>query len=107
MWLHEYLDEFPNKETGGRPTGGQPDVMRYALGTILPEAKDSEFTWKDFQAKNNNELVAIFGNFVHRTLVLTHKYFQGAVPAAGTWQPIDQALIEQMQRIPGPSCPSH
>ena len=99
VWLHEYLDEFPEKQAG-RPSGGRPDPMRYALGTILPETKDSEFTWKDFQAKNNNELVAIFGNFVHRTLVLTHKYFQGIVPEPGEWQDIDQALIGQIESIP-------
>ena len=95
VWLHEYLDDFPDKQAGGRP-----DVLRYTLGSILPETKDSEFTWKDFQAKNNNELVAIFGNFVNRTLVLTHKYFDGNVPQADGWQPIDEALIETMQRIP-------
>ena len=90
VWLHEYLDEFPGKE----------DPMRYTLGTILPETKDSEFTWKDFQAKNNNELVAIFGNFVNRTLVLTHKYFQGVVPEPGEWQEVDRQLIEQIETIP-------
>ena len=90
VWLNEYLDEFPGKQ----------DPMRYTLGTILPETKDSEFTWKDFQAKNNNELVAIFGNFVNRTLVLTHKYFQGVVPEHGEWQEIDQQLIGQIEAIP-------
>ena len=90
VWLHEYLDEFPGKQ----------DAMRYTLNSILPETKDSEFTWKDFQAKNNNELVAIFGNFVNRTLVLTHKYFQGEVPAAQDWQDVDQALIQQIEDIP-------
>jgi methionyl-tRNA synthetase len=72
VWLHEYLEDFPGKQ----------DVLRYVLCTILPETKDSEFTWKDFQAKNNNELVAIYGNFVNRALVLTHKYFGGSVPEA-------------------------
>ena len=90
VWLHEYLDEFPGKQ----------DSMRYTLGTILPETKDSEFTWKDFQAKNNNELVAIFGNFVNRTLVLTHKYFQGVVPEPGEWQEVDKELIGQLKNIP-------
>ena len=90
VWLHEYLDEFPGKQ----------DALRYTLGTILPETKDSEFTWKDFQAKNNNELVAIFGNFVNRTLVLTHKYFQGVVPEPGEWQDVDRALISQIESIP-------
>ncbi|MEM6764844.1 MAG: methionine--tRNA ligase [Bacteroidota bacterium] len=70
VWLHEYLDDLPEKE----------DVLRYVLGTILPENKDSEFTWKDYQAKNNNELVAILGNLVNRVIVLTQKYYQGIVP---------------------------
>lgn len=70
VWLHEYLDEFPGKE----------DVLRYVLCSIIPETKDSDFTWTDFQAKNNNELVAIYGNFVHRVFVLTWKYFNGQVP---------------------------
>ncbi|PLW92502.1 MAG: methionine--tRNA ligase [Marinilabiliales bacterium] len=70
VWLHEYLEEFPN----------QQDVLRYVLTANAPETKDNDFTWKDFQARNNNELVAILGNFIHRTLVLTHKYFEGAVP---------------------------
>jgi len=73
VWLHEYLEDFPGKE----------DELRYVLTSILPEVKDSEFTWKDFQARINNELVAILGNFVNRALVLTHKYFDGKVPAAG------------------------
>ena len=90
VWLHEYLDEFPGKQ----------DAMRYTLNSILPETKDSEFTWKDFQAKNNNELVAIFGNFVNRTLVLTHKYFRGEVPAPEAWQDVDEALIRQIENIP-------
>jgi len=72
VWVHEYLEEFPGKQ----------DVLRYVLCSIAPEAKDSEFTWKDFQARNNNELVAIFGNFINRTLVLTHKYYDGVVPEA-------------------------
>ncbi len=70
VWLHEYLEEFPNKQ----------DVLRYVLCANAPEAKDNDFTWKDFQAKNNNELVAIMGNFVNRALVLSHKYFNGIVP---------------------------
>ena len=90
VWLHEYLDEFPGKQ----------DAMRYTLNSILPETKDSEFTWKDFQAKNNNELVAILGNFVNRTLVLTHKYFRGEVPAPEAWQDVDEALIRQIENIP-------
>ena len=90
VWLHEYLEDFPGKE----------DVLRYVLCTILPETKDSEFTWKDYQAKNNNELVAIFGNFINRTLVLTHKYFDGIVPEAGALQSIDEEALRQMQEIP-------
>lgn len=70
VWLHEYLEDFPGKE----------DVLRYVLCSICPETKDSEFTWKDFQARNNNELVAILGNFINRVMVLTHKYFDGKVP---------------------------
>lgn len=72
VWLHEYMEEFPDKQ----------DILRYVLCSIAPEAKDSEFTWKDFQARNNNELVAILGNFVNRAVVLTHKYFEGKVPDA-------------------------
>ncbi|HXH20125.1 MAG TPA: methionine--tRNA ligase [Chitinophagales bacterium] len=72
IWLHEYLDEFPGKE----------DVLRYVLCSIMPETKDSEFTWKDFQARNNNELVATLGNYVNRVLVLTHKHCNGLVPEA-------------------------
>lgn len=74
VWLHEYIEDFPGKQ----------DVLRYVLTSNAPETKDNDFTWKDFQAKNNSELVAILGNFVNRTLVLTHKYFSGAVPSAGT-----------------------
>ena len=71
VWLHEYLEEFPN----------QQDVLRYALTSNAPETKDNDFTWKDFQARNNNELVAIFGNFINRVVVLTNKYYEGIVPA--------------------------
>ncbi|MFN3554516.1 MAG: methionine--tRNA ligase [Bacteroidales bacterium] len=90
VWLHEYLEEFP----------GQQDVLRYALCAAAPETKDNDFTWKDFQARNNSELLAIFGNFVNRTLVLTQKYFQGKVPAAGTLTPADQEVLAQMERFP-------
>ncbi|MEQ9439314.1 MAG: methionine--tRNA ligase [Cyclobacteriaceae bacterium] len=90
VWLHEYLDEFPEKQ----------DVMRYTLCTIMPETKDSEFTWKDYQAKNNNELVAILGNFVNRTLVLTQKYFEGVVPERHALAPIDEAALAKLQEIP-------
>ena len=73
VWLHEYLEEFPGKE----------DVLRYVLCANAPETKDNDFTWKDFQARNNNELVAVLGNFVNRALVLTRKYYDGEVPACG------------------------
>lgn len=88
--MHEYLADFPDK----------PDVLRYALLTNLPEAKDSEFTWKDFQAKNNNELVAIFGNFVNRALVLTQKYFDNKVPARTSLQSIDEKALAELKEFP-------
>jgi methionyl-tRNA synthetase len=88
--MHEYLADFPDK----------PDVLRYALLTNLPETKDSEFTWKDFQAKNNNELVAIFGNFVNRALVLTQKYFENRVPPMGTLSAIDQKALADLKEFP-------
>ena len=89
VWLHEYLDEFPGKE----------DELRYVLTSIAPETKDSEFTWKDYQARVNNELVAIFGNFVNRAVVLTHKYFDGKLPKA-TLQGEDEAVIKEMTSFP-------
>jgi len=89
--MHEYLEDFPNK----------PDVLRYALLANLPETKDSEFTWKDFQAKNNNELVAILGNFVNRALVLTQKYFDNKVPARGALQPVDRQALDGLAALPG------
>ncbi len=88
--VHEYLEDFP----------GKADVLRYALLTNLPEAKDSEFTWKDFQAKNNNELVAIFGNFVNRALVLTQKYFDNKVPQRGNLTALDQKVISDLSGFP-------
>lgn len=92
VWLHEYLDEFPGKE----------DVLRYVLCANAPETKDNDFTWRDFQARNNNELVAIFGNFVNRAMVLTHKYFGGRVPAvdpvAGLTE-YDRRTVGEMPRI--------
>lgn len=91
VWLHEYLEEFPGKQ----------DVLRYVLTANAPETKDNDFTWKDFQAKNNNELVAIFGNFVNRTLVLTEKYFEGKVPPQGTLTALDLATLEEMKETPG------
>ncbi len=88
--MHEYLADFPDK----------PDVLRYAMLTNLPEAKDSEFTWKDFQSKNNNELVAIFGNFVNRALVLTQKYFDNKIPVRGSLQEVDVKAIESLKTFP-------
>jgi methionyl-tRNA synthetase len=88
--MHEYLEDFSDK----------PDVLRYALLTNLPETKDSEFTWKDFQAKNNNELVAIFGNFVNRALVLTQKYFENKIPALGSLTDVDQKVITELKEFP-------
>ena len=89
VWLHEYLDEFPGKE----------DVLRYVLCANAPETKDNDFTWKDFQARNNSELVAVLGNFVNRALVLTKKYYDGAVPERGELTEYDEATIEEMQKI--------
>ncbi len=88
--MHEYLEDFPDK----------PDVLRYAILTNLPEAKDSEFTWKDFQAKNNNELVAIFGNFVNRAVVLTQKYFEGKVPQQKELTDIDKKALADLKEMP-------
>lgn len=90
VWLHEYLEEFPE----------QQDVLRYVLCANAPETKDNDFTWKDFQARNNNELVAILGNFVNRAVVLTHKYFHGAIPAAGTIEDIDKEVIAKLKELP-------
>ena len=86
VWLHEYLDEFPGKE----------DVLKYVLTANAPETKDNDFTWKDFQARNNNELVAILGNFVNRALVLTQKYYNGVVPAAGQLHDVDNETLAQI-----------
>lgn len=90
VWLHEYLEEFPGKQ----------DVLRYTLTATAPETKDNDFTWKDFQARNNSELVAILGNFVNRTLVLTQKYYNGKVPAHRDLQDDDKACIQAMKDIP-------
>ncbi|MFD0993808.1 methionine--tRNA ligase [Tenacibaculum geojense] len=90
VWLHEYLEEFP----------GQQDVLRYTLTANAPENKDNDFTWKDFQAKNNNELVAIFGNFINRVVVLTNKYYNGIVPEASDLSEIDEEVLEQLQQYP-------
>ncbi len=89
IWLHEYLEDFPGKQ----------DVLRYVLTANAPETKDNDFTWADFQARNNNELVAILGNFVNRALVLTHKYFAGEVPAAGELTPYDQQVLADMAAV--------
>ena len=89
VWLHEYLDEFPGKE----------DVLRYVLCANAPETKDNDFTWKDYQARNNNELVAILGNFVNRALVLTKKYYNGVVPERGELTEYDRATIEELSGI--------
>jgi methionyl-tRNA synthetase len=90
VWLHEYLENYPDKE----------DELKYVLTAIAPESKDSEFTWKEYQARINNELADIFGNFVNRTLVLTHKYYEGKVPACETLLETDKELITEIQRIP-------
>ncbi|MDA3867885.1 MAG: methionine--tRNA ligase [Salinivirgaceae bacterium] len=87
VWLHEYLEEFPGKE----------DVLRYTLTANMPETKDNDFSWADFQARNNNELVAIFGNFVNRALVLTQKYYGGKVPQPGEYTQFDKETIEIYQ----------
>lgn len=91
VWLHEYLDDFPNKQ----------DVLRYVLCAAAPETKDNDFTWKDFQARNNNELLAVFGNFVNRTLVLTHKYFDGIVPGRNSLSETDMKTLESLASFPG------
>ena len=88
--MHEYLEDFPDK----------PDVLRYCLLANLPETKDSEFTWKDFQARNNSELVAILGNFINRALVLTQKYFDNKVPERGELQGVDQEVLVGLKALP-------
>ncbi len=90
VWLHEYLEEMPGKE----------DELRYVLTSIAPEFRDSEFTWKDYQERVNNELVAVLGNFVNRALVLTHKYYEGEVPALGELTEFDKEVIAEMESIP-------
>lgn len=90
VWVHEYLEEFPGKQ----------DILRYVLCANAPETKDNDFTWKDFQTRNNSELVAILGNFVHRTNVLTKKYFDGKVPAALEYEKGDLFLMEELSRYP-------
>ena len=90
VWLHEYLKDFPGKQ----------DVLRYTLCSNAPETKDNDFTWKDFQLKNNSELVAILGNFINRTLVLTHKFFGGKVPVKGELTELDRQTITEMASYP-------
>ena len=87
VWMHEYLEDFPGKQ----------DVLRYVLTANAPETKDNDFSWRDFQSRNNNELVAIYGNFVNRTLVLTWKYFDGKVPARGTLTDTDKELLGEFE----------
>jgi len=90
VWLHEYLEDFPEKQ----------DVLRYTLTANAPESKDNDFTWKDFQARNNNELVAIFGNFINRVVVLTNKYYNGQVPSANTFSDIDEDTLALLKKYP-------
>lgn len=90
VWGHEYLEDFP----------GQEDVLRYVLCSIAPESKDSDFSWKDFQTRNNSELADIFGNFVNRTLVLTHKYYEGKVPERSVLEDIDSGVLSELEQIP-------
>ncbi len=90
VWLHDYLEDFPQKQ----------DVLRYVLTANAPETKDNDFTWKEFQARNNNELVAIYGNFVNRVMVLTHKYFEGHVPPVGQPSTTATAVLEKMSAFP-------
>ena len=91
VWLNEYLVDFPGKQ----------DVLRYVLTANAPETKDNNFTWKDFQARNNNELVAVYGNFVNRALVLTKKYFDGKVPACGELTDYDKAIVAEFVDVKG------
>ncbi len=90
VWLHEYLEEFPDMQ----------DVLRYTLTANAPETKDNDFTWKDFQARNNNELVAILGNFINRVVVLTNKYYEGVVPAPSVFYQVDKETLQQLQKFP-------
>lgn len=90
VWLHEYLEEFPDMQ----------DVLRYTLTANAPETKDNDFTWKDFQARNNNELVAIFGNFINRVVVLTHKYYDGVVPEPADFTEVDNETLNALRKFP-------
>jgi methionyl-tRNA synthetase len=90
VWLHEYLEDFPD----------QQDVLRYTLTTNAPETKDNDFTWKDFQTRNNSELVAIFGNFINRVVVLTNKYYEGVVPTPNEYSEVDLQTLEKIKEFP-------
>ena len=90
VWLHEYLEDFPGKQ----------DVLRYVLTANAPENKDNDFTWRDFQARNDNELVAIYGNFINRIVVLTHKYYQGVVPAPNHNTQVDEETLDELRQLP-------
>ena len=90
VWLHEFLEDFTDKQ----------DVLRYTLTANAPETKDNDFTWKEFQTRNNSELVAIFGNFINRVMVLTHKYYEGKVPKAGSLNKIDQEVMTSLKTFP-------
>ncbi|MDO8966970.1 methionine--tRNA ligase [Algoriphagus sp.] len=90
VWLHEYLEEFPGKQ----------DVLRYVLTANAPETKDNDFTWKDFQSRNNSELVAVYGNFVNRAVVLTQKFYQGEIPARGELTGYDQEVLTALEEFP-------
>ena len=90
VWLHEYLQDFPDKQ----------DVLRYALTSNAPETKDNDFTWKDFQTRNNNELVAIFGNFINRVVVLTNKYYEGVIPQPNEFSDVDEATLTELRAYP-------
>ena len=90
VWLHEYLLDFPEKQ----------DVLRYALTANAPETKDNDFTWKDFQARNNNELAAIYGNFINRVVVLTHKYYNGIVPQPNAFTAVDEQVLAELKAYP-------
>ncbi len=90
VWLHEYLQDFPEKQ----------DSLRYALTANAPETKDNDFTWKDFQARNNNELAAIFGNFINRVVVLTNKYYDGIVPAPNEFSEVDEQTLAELKAYP-------
>ncbi|MES2410690.1 MAG: methionine--tRNA ligase [Bacteroidota bacterium] len=90
VWLHEYLQDFPDKQ----------DVLRYALTANAPETKDNDFTWKDFQARNNNELAAVFGNFINRVVVLTNKYYDGVVPSLNEFNEVDEQTLAELKAYP-------